>query len=246
VIQAAASPSVTKIQGFGWIALAMAWALSSTCAALRLFADGWPALIRGSRELDVNKREAELARLRDAALAEIYQQRGLGGVAQFARRCSQLGQVGLTLARLGLDDETLATWVVTEAGDLRKDDQFLNAIYGLFRALEAEPSERVLRLAVSSAQAANWDIQRLARLLSLARPERRTWDIASGLGSRYEEAYWSEVQPGYWLRPEDPDWEVALARLVRIGRPRTALRMSFMGVQSVTPSPRDARTLRAR
>jgi hypothetical protein len=65
---------------------------------------------------------------------------------------------------------------------------------------------------------------------------RATWALGEGLGPEVEEAYWRQCRPDLWLRDASEDFRFALQRLVRAGRPRTALQLCHLDVKNIEPA----------
>jgi hypothetical protein len=177
-----------------------------------------------------------LQKLREAALREVFAQKSFAGVAELAAGARRTMTVGATLAGLSLNQTALVDWIVAEAGDLLPTDPLTATFNGLLLWMPPEASIALLRAVVERTQKAEWPPEKLARLLALAPGRRATWDLAEARGPEVEEAYWRHSNPGFWLRSETEDFRFALQRLLRAGRPRTALQLCHLDLKEISPA----------
>ncbi len=205
-----------------------------------LFTERWPHLPEPER--DHRRRFEAIAQLRREALDEIHAELGLDGIAALARACPDQDTVGWSLAGLPLPDETLAAWTAPLAGDLSRDDPMAAMTQGLLRGRSGETGEALLVSMLAAGRGLGWDDERVARLLSLARDERATWDLALAQGQAVDDAYWRLCQPLSWLREDGPDFDHALARLLGARRARSALGL-ILGEMADIPVETVARIL---
>ena len=204
-----------------------------------LFAEGWPRPPARVRDETFDRRGGHLEKLREAALREVYAEKGFAGVAELAASARGTMTVGATLAGLSLDRTTLVDWIAREAADLLPSDPLTATFTGLLRWMPTEASDLLLRAVVERARTLGWSPEKLARLLTMAPEERATWDLADGLGPEVEEAYWRQCGPIYWLRDVPEDFRFALQRLLRASRPRTALQLCRFQYQGNRARPAD-------
>lgn len=200
-----------------------------------LFAEGWPNLPARVRDDNYGERGEMLEAWRIDALREICSERGLLGVEQLAAACTNQPYVGISLAKLEFEMADLATWIVEKGGDLTSREPLMMTVRGLLRALAAPRSTALIRAVLEGGKKQGWDAEQSARLLVLAREERATWDIAASCGAEVENAYWAMTNPGFWLRSDVTDFELALRRLLEAGRPRSALQVCYLDVKTVDP-----------
>jgi hypothetical protein len=138
-----------------------------------LFSDSWPSLPNRTRdENHVGHSELiEAARLE--ALREVYKERGLDGVEQLASACSNLGHVGVALAKLGLSDAMLIGWIVKEGYDFSDLVPMRMTIRGLLRVSTPDRARLLIDGVLNEAHQASWNAEKIARfLLLLTKGER--------------------------------------------------------------------------
>lgn len=203
-----------------------------------LFAEGWPNLPTCVRDDNYGERGELLETFRINALREIYAERRLLGVEQIAAACANQPYVGVSLAKLELEMADLAKWIVEKGGDFTPREPLMMTVRGLLRTLAAPCSTELIRAVLEGGKKQGWDAGQTARFLVLAREERATWDIAASCGAEIENAYWATTNPGFWLRSDVADFEFALHRLLEACRPRSALLVCHLDVETV-----DARLL---
>lgn len=203
-----------------------------------LFAEGWPNLPTRVRDDNYGERGQLVETFRINALQEVYAERGLVGVEQLAAACTNQPYVGVSLTKLELEVADLAKWIVEKGGDLTSREPLMMTIRGLLRTLAAPRSTVLIRAVLEEGKKHGWDAGQTVRFLVLAREERATWDIVASCGAEVEKAYWATTNPGFWLRSDVSDFEFALRRLLEVGRPRSALQVCHLDLETV-----DARLL---
>jgi hypothetical protein len=200
-----------------------------------LFAEGWPRPPFRVRDETFDRRGGRLQKLREEALREVFAARGFDGVAELAAAARGTMIVGAALAAVQTDASVLADWIVAEGGNFLPGDRLTATFNGLLRWKAADASIELLRVTIVRGQAAGWPPDKLARLLAMAREERAIWDLADELGADVERAYWQHSNPAVWLRDNTVDFQFALQRLLRAGRPRTALQLCHYDLKTVEP-----------
>jgi hypothetical protein len=197
-----------------------------------LFAENYPKLPTRVREgFRAMIQQSESERLH--ALQEIYKQLGMDGIERLAATCSGEPWVGTTLAKLDLSMETLAEWILSKASDLT-NRALIATIRGLLQNLPQNQAIELIQRVLQEAEKQHWPLEKRARFLTLARPEKVIWDIAASCGSEVEKAYWSQV-PEFWLREEEDDPDFPVRRLLEVKRPRTALQVCQFVLDQTDP-----------
>ncbi|MGA1864410.1 MAG: hypothetical protein ACMUHX_05055, partial [bacterium] len=172
---------------------------------------------------DYKKQEELMDSQRLDALREIHAERGMKGIEQLAAACANEPNIGIVLAKLEVNIIDLSEWIVERGGDFSSREPLFMTIRALLCALPAPRSTELINKVLEEGKEKGWDTGKTARFLVLAREERATWEIVTSCGPDAEKAYWSMTSPGYWLRRDEADLEVALHRLLDADRPRTAL-----------------------
>ena len=182
-----------------------------------LFSDAWPDLPMRDREEDIHGRRGGVERLQDSAVREIVAAEGLPGLRRLADRCRSTGLIGATLARGKFDPEVVTDWLVESVEDLAPTDPMGAIAFGLFHAIEPKGST-YMTAAFRKARDAGWDDGRLTWLLVQGPVRGATWRLAASAGEEIDAQYWKQCRPDPWFR-NDPEFEVALRRLVAARRP---------------------------
>jgi len=200
-----------------------------------LFSESWPSLPVRVRDEDFEKRSDILEKARSDALREVFAEHGFEGIEQLATTCANSGSVGVTLARLDIPAADLVRWIIEKGGDFTSREPLTMTIRGLLRALPPARCVAFLNAVLDKGKEQGWDVPKFAQFLSLAREERATWEIAAACGPDVEQAYWATCDAGFWLRDDDAGSEFALQRLLRAGRPRSALQVCYFDLEKVAP-----------
>ncbi|OUC08387.1 hypothetical protein RY27_09295 [Litorilinea aerophila] len=168
------------------------------------------------------------------ALQQIYRELEMVGIEKLVATCPGEPWVGIALAKLGLSINTLAEWILNRSSDFTDRDPLRVTIRGLLQSLPQTQAIELIQIVLQEANNQLWPPEKTARFLTLASPEKATWDIAASCGSEIEKAYWSQV-PVFWLRGEEEDPEFPLRRLLEVERPRTALQVCHLVLDKVDP-----------
>jgi hypothetical protein len=200
-----------------------------------LFSDGQPSIPNGVPDNDYTKQAQLVEAARLAALTELYETYGLSGIEQLAACCSNLGEIGLCLAKLDVPDALILAWVIENGDDCSGRGPMLTVIQGLLRASAADRVHQILNAVLKAARQAHWSAEKIARFLTLSNNDRETWNTAASLGQEVESAYWNVCTPSFWIRDDEGDFDVAVRRLVAAGRPRSALQFCSISWTKVDP-----------
>jgi hypothetical protein len=198
-----------------------------------LFAESVPKIPTLLRE-DYTTMVQYLASERMHALQEIYNQLGMDGVERLAATCPGEPWVGTNLAKLDLLTGTLAEWILRKSDDFTENDPLTVTIRGLLRSLLLDLATELIRRVLQASKKQHWPPERIARFLTLARPEKATWQIVSSCGSEVEKSYWVQV-PLFCLREDEEDLGIPLRRLLEAGRPRTAFQVCRLVLDKTDP-----------
>lgn len=200
-----------------------------------LFTGSWIELPIRSRELELSQQEAQLAGLRLRVLHEILSSEGLAGVDRLAGAAGSPFIVGATLAKAGVDPETLLKWVVAKSS-VSTDRGSRSVVSGFLRALPPTEAEQFLRGITRVASEARWLATTTASLLALARDEKLTWDVVEGSGPEVVHEYWRLCTPGIWGRLDTASLDTVLQKLLDAGRPRTAFALCHFPHKNLRPA----------
>lgn len=189
-----------------------------------------PARVRGNYTAMIQQLETK----RVQALQQIYHELGMVGIEQLAAICLGEPWVGITLAKIALPMDILAEWILHKSSDPTEGNPLRATIRGLLQSLPQTQAIELIQIVLQEADNQQWPPEKIARFLTLAKPEKATWDIVASCGSEVEKDYWSQV-PVFWLRGEEEDPEFPLRRLLESERPRTALQVCLLVLDKIDP-----------
>lgn len=177
--------------------------------------------IEDSAEIDYQKRDERIERMRVDAMREIRDERGLPGLLALAERGEAAWQIGVLAAKDLLAQEELQKFLRLALQPVLEGRAgvypFKNLIAGALRAIfDSDNREAVLK-----AVAANLSEEDVVRLLLLAPFGRSTWKLVDALGNAAQTKYWTDVVPE-WLRQSDDENNEGVERLLKVRRPRAA------------------------
>jgi addiction module HigA family antidote len=188
--------------------------------------------------IDFNKRDERIQKLRANALREISDLRGVDGLLQLAKRGNAAWTVGAVAALEHLLDEPQLVQLLKMAlepilegeGDVHSNR---NLIGGTLRGiLDAETRMRVVK-----STCADMSEEDSVRLLLLCTYSHHTWSFVDKLGEAAQTKYWNEVVPDSLSHADDENNQ-SVERLLKAGRPRAA----FACIR-YSPSKLDAQVL---
>ena len=200
-----------------------------------LFASDPPELPIRVRDEKYLERSRMIELWRKRALEEIYAATGFAGIETLAKTCTNSAYVGVILAEMAIADDTLVEWVVRDGGDFTAREHIRMTIRGLLRAFTPSRSAAVVNAVIERSKRQGSDTETVVQFLTLAREEQTTWEIATSLGCEVENGYWAICAPGFWLRDDEVGFEFALRRLLKAGRPRSALQVCQLDIEKVDP-----------
>jgi hypothetical protein len=198
-----------------------------------LFNGHWVELPSREREDPVDARQAALSEARTAALTDIQTNLGMLGVEKLIEVCTEPGSVGRTLTEMAVAGDQWVAWIVAKGGNFESGTHMTWCISGFLCAMPSSRSVELLQDVMTQANQQAWGVDKIARLLTLARPERGIWQLALVGGAELDEAYWATVQPDAFLHAESADLLFVLRRLLEVKRPRTALKCGQYALESV-------------
>lgn len=199
-------------------------ALAPTSLVLRhrwLFESHWVELPSRERDDDVQARSDALVQMRKSALEELFKAQGLQGIELLIAECKEPGTVGASLASVEWVEVDWASWIAANGRDYMPGLHMTWCVGGMLRAMPSPKSVELLRAVLFIGGQQGWHEAKKARFLSLARPDRETWQLASESGPETDSAYWQCVRPDHWRHDEDLPF--VLECLLEAKRPRTLL-----------------------
>jgi len=199
-----------------------------------LFQSGRPMLPGRVVDADFNKRAEQVETLRLDAARQIYSEHGITGIEMLAEGCENPRYVGYCLGKIEPDLKIIEEWILSKEDNLESNQTLAKITEGLLSALsEKHFAEMISKVIIRGKQNA-WNPKRSAHLLTLARFEQTTWDIAASFGSEIEREYWASVSV-YWFRGDELEIGNVVNRLLEAKRPRTAFKAITISLEKVEP-----------
>lgn len=170
-------------------------------------------------DIDFNKREERVAKLRAEALRSIFEAIGLPGIFELAEMGKASPQIGWHMVNDVLREDEIHGFVLAALPVFLIDGNLVrkSLISGAMHGMQSEESRisllEKLRKDISS--------EDFVRFLLLAPFRRSTWKIADGLDEQQQRAYWNEVKPN-WIHDDESENIEAVERLLSAQRPRAA------------------------
>jgi hypothetical protein len=184
-------------------------------------------------EVDYQKREERITKLRVDALREILTQRGMQGVLELAEMGKAASQIGWLLAKELLSEKEISRLILMALRPLLDHDSWAmkDVIHGALRGVHDEKKRENLfeavRRELSQAE--------LTAILLLAPFWRSTWQLVDTLDEPHRQRYWHEVEP-HWIHDSDEDNNEAIERLLEAKRPRAAFTSMHFQLEAIKPA----------
>ena len=161
-----------------------------------------------------------------AAVREVFETSGMGGIIEFVEQVGRPRDVGIALQKSELmgerEDEVLRTYLASE-----------NKPYGLFAKGFFEGCISKMGHAWAEArisgEVGGWTSAQRAVMLFFMPWERRTWDLAERTNADVESLYWKSIRP--LLAKESSEIEYAVRKLLLFGRPTAAIDLLAYQIQ---------------
>jgi addiction module HigA family antidote len=170
-------------------------------------------------EMDFQKREAQITKLRVEVLREILESRGLPGVFELAEKGNAASVTGLIMAKELLGEEEIRSFLLGALLPPSTSQSWAknNLISGALHALDDEKKlVNLLNKIKNELLEADF-----VRMLLLAPFRRSTWLLVDVLDEQHRQTYWNNITPN-WIFDEDDQNHEAVERLLTAQRPRAA------------------------
>ncbi|MGZ8937081.1 MAG: HigA family addiction module antitoxin [Halobacteriota archaeon] len=183
-------------------------------------------------EMDFQKREAQITKLRVEVLREILELRGLPGVFELAEKGNAASVIGSIIAKELLREEEIHSFLLAALLPSSTSQSWArnNLISGVLYALDDE-KKRVELLNKIKSELLEADF---VRLLLLAPFRRSTWLLIDVLGEEHRETYWNNVTVNSIIDDDDQNHE-AVVRLLAVPRPRAAFACVYLKLNILEP-----------
>lgn len=198
-----------------------------------LFESSWVDLPLADEE-DHSQNDHRREQWRLEALAEIYRDLGIAGVARLAETSADAGLVGRCLLDIIPDRSVLTDWILSQNTDFSVGTPTASMVSGILRGLSGDETPAILDRVLTSGREQCWSAERIAAFLRLARDETLTWDVVETCGGEVETQYWRIVVP--WVWGDDVGMrERVVERLMEANRPIMALEIATHGPDGIAP-----------
>ena len=174
-------------------------------------------------EIDFDKHEKRIHRLRCAAMAEIWTERGFEGVRVLLSGRSAAEVVGYPLGLVIRGAAAKADFLqqcLSVTGDL--EVQFNGCIAGFLHSINQDDEWDAILSAVADGD----DAERTVRLFRCAPFGQSTWRLLDRYGKEVKDRYWQEVFP-IWNLFSEAELIELIDRLLEAKRPRAAFRTVY-------------------
>lgn len=196
-----------------------------------LFADSWVELPERN---DIHDEDDRLLSYRKAALLEVYQAQGWSGIKELVNAPGLwTHQVGWVFGTLDISYGPILPYILDAAERLDDDVAWTHFVTGFLRSPGAV-EQGVLKHIAEKVAEVGWAPEQIACLLNAGLIEPLTWDLAMGLGSEVDKAYWRTCKIHY-AKLEEDDLNYALRRLLDAERPRSAHELCSFQVRDTSP-----------
>jgi hypothetical protein len=183
-------------------------------------------------DFDYRKREERIAKLRTAALREVFAERNLTEVLDLAEKGEAGAQIGWILTKdiLSGDQIPLLLLMALKPALEKNSWPLKSVIQGAVRAIKAEEFQSIVdKLERQLPQ------RDLVGLLLLAPFRRSKWQIVDRLDEVNRAEYWQAVSPNWIFEFEDEN-EEGVERLLTAKRPRAAFAAIHFALEKITPA----------
>lgn len=178
-------------------------------------------------DLDYEKRDERMAKLKESALREVFDTGGIDAVLQLAENGQAAHNVGWFLATIISTEAALVEALLTVVHSDQLSGSRANVVSGALHKAD-QRGWNTLGLLVGKLPSSE-----AIEVLLLAPFKSTSWDIVESLGAAASQQYWANIQPG-WNR-DSQDLVVAVSRLVEAGRPRAAFQFAHFDLKELPP-----------
>ena len=178
-----------------------------------------------SESFDLRKREEQITKLRERAVAEIWNSVGYDGILKLCETGEATDVVGALLAGRAPADldpvQLVMRLIADEVAGLAS--QFNRCLSGFLFRLDDIQRNRLLAAVIETfnGQRSNSE-DRIIRVLKLAPFKRSTWQIADTLPEGVRSRYSTEAMPNIWIMDDELELRELVTRLLAADKPKAA------------------------
>jgi hypothetical protein len=195
-------------------------------------------------DIDFSKRDERIARIREAALREIWSELGYNGIVRMSLFSEAPGIIGWHLASGVFDAravERFVSQVISDGTDASRQSMD-RCLFGLLGRLDPQVRRGVLSGIVEKRLMNQVPKAEVARLLKCAPFGSETWYFVDLLPTDEKVLYWRDISPGYFFAESAEDIHRVVDELLAVDRPRAAFNTVEMVFAKIA-SPRLVRLL---
>jgi hypothetical protein len=189
-----------------------------------LFRNHWVELPDG-REDDYQSADISRLQLRVDAINQIFDGRGWDGLLELGALAQDSWLVGRIITTCRAADTHFLPWVIERLVDCAGSSGSL-LVGGALREMRDEARVVFLGRALSEYSDRVAAGGGIAKLLTIAPCDRCTWELVELQGAEVQKSYWMTVHPGYLSIDATEDRSYLVARLMEVGRCRTAFNVA--------------------
>lgn len=184
------------------------------------------------KDMDIQKRDERISKIRTDALHEVYSILGLHGITELAKRGRVAPLIGRLLADRILKEEELPVFFSHVVSHTAQSDILTNKnlVYGALHAIGDDKKRESILKKTFMAMPQTDQVQ----LLLLAPFRRSTWQTVDALNEVNRSMYWQEVSPE-WIHESDEESNEAIDRLLVAKRPRAAFTSVCYKLEAIKP-----------
>lgn len=198
-----------------------------------LFDSHWLELPTEDEKKDLHDKAKIVSELRASSLSEIYQAQGISGIESLIEVCTESSIVGATMAGVAWGESFWMEWISEKLESVESGTRLSACIAGFLRTAASPVSDALLKKVIELGKHRGWPPVRLASFLTLAIPNRETWQLVESCGHEVDTEYWHRVQPYHQTNDEDLDF--VLEQLLKAERPMSALFCCQFKLQETAP-----------
>ncbi|QMW01710.1 HigA family addiction module antitoxin [Spirosoma foliorum] len=184
-------------------------------------------------DLDYEKRDNRITKMRSEALQNIKAERGIEGILNLAEMGKSPDLIGALMVTSVLAPEEVVDFLlrVTKPGDEFNSWTFKNLVKGAIRSIEDDlaRAEVLKQLRVSLPE------ENFVKLLEQAPFRTTTWSLIEEMDSSCQQMYWTEVIPS-WGNQTDDELNNIVDQLLMVKRPRAAFHCVHLVFEKLRPA----------
>ena len=182
-------------------------------------------------DLDFQKREERIAKLREATLREIWASDGFDGITRLCELSEAPWMIGWHLAGGVFDAGQAEQFVAQAIGGASSTPKMNFCVSGMLAKLDQAVRNTILDNAIAGTR---YSPAALARLLQCAPFGTETWNIVDTLPKPMQKQYWNDISPARLFHENAEVIARVVDELLNVERPRAAFNAIGMVFSKIT------------